>query len=214
MLLSVFCWLNHSNLFLRVKVESQSVNKPLGKIHTFHILAILGNVFVCLLTFHCHRLHLKLFIASEGQHVKRTLYKCKWVTWCVGLCLAGSLLLHLLDWVRLHKADVDEKAREVLQGESPAQHRAYWDVVLWPLILHQPLQQKPTRFWCTVFNPLILCRCRWWVLSCRAVWTRLGRFFRNRLLYSRRPEPCISSWTTCCTKCLCLMWGPHLSWSI
>ncbi|XP_060760323.1 nuclear pore complex protein Nup85 isoform X2 [Neoarius graeffei] len=43
---------------------------------------------------------------------------------------AGSLLLHLLDWVRLHKADVDEKAREVLQGESPAQHRAYWDVVM------------------------------------------------------------------------------------
>ncbi|KAF7686403.1 nuclear pore complex protein Nup85 [Silurus meridionalis] len=43
---------------------------------------------------------------------------------------AGSLLLHLLDWVRLHKADVDEKAREVLQSESPARHHAYWDVVI------------------------------------------------------------------------------------
>ncbi|XP_072225877.1 nuclear pore complex protein Nup85 [Leuresthes tenuis] len=43
---------------------------------------------------------------------------------------AGSLLLHLLDWVRLHKADVDEKARDVLQSESPAEHRDYWDVVL------------------------------------------------------------------------------------
>uniref|UniRef100_A0A668VFC3 Nuclear pore complex protein Nup85 n=1 Tax=Oreochromis aureus TaxID=47969 RepID=A0A668VFC3_OREAU len=31
---------------------------------------------------------------------------------------AGSLLLHLLDWVRLHKADVDERAREVLQSET------------------------------------------------------------------------------------------------
>uniref|UniRef100_A0A7N8XQN9 Nuclear pore complex protein Nup85 n=1 Tax=Mastacembelus armatus TaxID=205130 RepID=A0A7N8XQN9_9TELE len=41
---------------------------------------------------------------------------------------AGSLLLHLLDWVRLHKADVDEKAREVLQSESAAEHRDYWDV--------------------------------------------------------------------------------------
>uniref|UniRef100_A0A7N6AFW7 Nuclear pore complex protein Nup85 n=1 Tax=Anabas testudineus TaxID=64144 RepID=A0A7N6AFW7_ANATE len=41
---------------------------------------------------------------------------------------AGSLLLHLLDWVRLHKADVDEKAREVLQSESPAEHNDYWDV--------------------------------------------------------------------------------------
>uniref|UniRef100_A0A8C7YI26 Nuclear pore complex protein Nup85 n=1 Tax=Oryzias sinensis TaxID=183150 RepID=A0A8C7YI26_9TELE len=41
---------------------------------------------------------------------------------------AGSLLLHLLDWVRLHKADVDEKARDVLQSDSPAEHRDYWDV--------------------------------------------------------------------------------------
>uniref|UniRef100_A0A8C7SNI7 Nuclear pore complex protein Nup85 n=1 Tax=Oncorhynchus mykiss TaxID=8022 RepID=A0A8C7SNI7_ONCMY len=44
--------------------------------------------------------------------------------------LAGSLVLHLLDWVRLHKADVDEKAREVLASESPAEHQAYWDVVI------------------------------------------------------------------------------------
>uniref|UniRef100_A0AAZ3QM36 Nuclear pore complex protein Nup85 n=1 Tax=Oncorhynchus tshawytscha TaxID=74940 RepID=A0AAZ3QM36_ONCTS len=43
---------------------------------------------------------------------------------------AGSLVLHLLDWVRLHKADVDEKAREVLASESPAEHQAYWDVVI------------------------------------------------------------------------------------
>ncbi|KAK7940284.1 hypothetical protein WMY93_003610 [Mugilogobius chulae] len=43
---------------------------------------------------------------------------------------AGSLLLHLLDWVRLHKADVDEKTRDVLQSESPAEHPNYWDVVV------------------------------------------------------------------------------------
>lgn len=42
---------------------------------------------------------------------------------------AGSLLLHLLDWVRLHKADVYEKAREVLHSENPAEHPDYWDVV-------------------------------------------------------------------------------------
>lgn len=42
---------------------------------------------------------------------------------------AGSVLLHLLDWVRLHKADVDDKAKEVLQSESPAEHCDYWDVV-------------------------------------------------------------------------------------
>uniref|UniRef100_A0A1A8MBP4 Nuclear pore complex protein Nup85 n=2 Tax=Nothobranchius TaxID=28779 RepID=A0A1A8MBP4_9TELE len=43
---------------------------------------------------------------------------------------AGSLLLHLLDWVRLHKSDVDEKAKGVLQSDSPAEHCDYWDVVL------------------------------------------------------------------------------------
>uniref|UniRef100_A0A1A7WRF3 Nuclear pore complex protein Nup85 n=1 Tax=Iconisemion striatum TaxID=60296 RepID=A0A1A7WRF3_9TELE len=43
---------------------------------------------------------------------------------------AGSLLLHLLDWVRLHKSDVDEKAKEVLLSDSPAEHRDYWDVVV------------------------------------------------------------------------------------
>lgn len=43
---------------------------------------------------------------------------------------AGSLLLHLLDWVRLHKADVDEKAKDVLQSSSPADHHNYWDVVV------------------------------------------------------------------------------------
>ncbi|XP_062872524.1 nuclear pore complex protein Nup85 [Trichomycterus rosablanca] len=43
---------------------------------------------------------------------------------------AGLLLLHLLDWVRLHKSDVDEKAREVLQSDSPTRHQAYWDVVM------------------------------------------------------------------------------------
>ncbi|KAG9343902.1 hypothetical protein JZ751_013289 [Albula glossodonta] len=43
---------------------------------------------------------------------------------------AGALQLHLLDWVRLHKADVDEKAREVLQSESPAEHSAFWDVAI------------------------------------------------------------------------------------
>ncbi|XP_026076510.1 nuclear pore complex protein Nup85-like isoform X1 [Carassius auratus] len=43
---------------------------------------------------------------------------------------AGSLLLQLLDWVRLHKSDVDTRAREVLQSENPALHRSYWDVVI------------------------------------------------------------------------------------
>ncbi|XP_077388319.1 nuclear pore complex protein Nup85 [Festucalex cinctus] len=43
---------------------------------------------------------------------------------------ADALLLHLLDWVRLHKGDVDDKATHVLQSESPAEHRSYWDVVV------------------------------------------------------------------------------------
>uniref|UniRef100_A0A8C6LXB5 Nuclear pore complex protein Nup85 n=1 Tax=Nothobranchius furzeri TaxID=105023 RepID=A0A8C6LXB5_NOTFU len=38
---------------------------------------------------------------------------------------AGSLLLHLLDWVRLHKSDVDEKAKGVLQSDSPISFFAF-----------------------------------------------------------------------------------------
>uniref|UniRef100_A0A8C4Z0X7 Nuclear pore complex protein Nup85 n=1 Tax=Gadus morhua TaxID=8049 RepID=A0A8C4Z0X7_GADMO len=53
----------------------------------------------------------------------------------------GSLLLHLLDWVRLHKADVDEKAQEVLQSESPTEHHGYWDVVSATKTLHSYLMQ-------------------------------------------------------------------------
>ncbi|TKS91869.1 Nuclear pore complex protein [Collichthys lucidus] len=43
---------------------------------------------------------------------------------------AGSLLLHLLDWVRLHKADVDEKAREVLANRDMFR---VWQVVSYVL---------------------------------------------------------------------------------
>jgi hypothetical protein len=39
--------------------------------------------------------------------------------------------------VRLHKADVDEKAQEVLQSESPTEHHGYWDVVSATKTLHR-----------------------------------------------------------------------------
>uniref|UniRef100_A0A4W3GDF1 Nuclear pore complex protein Nup85 n=1 Tax=Callorhinchus milii TaxID=7868 RepID=A0A4W3GDF1_CALMI len=42
---------------------------------------------------------------------------------------AGFLLLHLLDWVRLHVCQVDSMAPEVLASDSPTEHRSYWDVV-------------------------------------------------------------------------------------
>uniref|UniRef100_A0A4W3GEP2 Nuclear pore complex protein Nup85 n=1 Tax=Callorhinchus milii TaxID=7868 RepID=A0A4W3GEP2_CALMI len=41
---------------------------------------------------------------------------------------AGFLLLHLLDWVRLHVCQVDSMAPEVLASDSPTEHRSYWDV--------------------------------------------------------------------------------------
>lgn len=43
---------------------------------------------------------------------------------------AGSLLLHLLDWVRLHVCEVDSMAQDVLSSESPTKHDKYWDVVI------------------------------------------------------------------------------------
>uniref|UniRef100_A0A674DSK8 Nuclear pore complex protein Nup85 n=1 Tax=Salmo trutta TaxID=8032 RepID=A0A674DSK8_SALTR len=79
----------------------------------------------------------KLF--NESHHIFSELYHNDFLVELIwNLCEvlfidaapAGSLVLHLLDWVRLHKADVDEKAREVLASESPAEHQAYWDVVI------------------------------------------------------------------------------------
>uniref|UniRef100_A0A8D0L709 Nuclear pore complex protein Nup85 n=1 Tax=Sphenodon punctatus TaxID=8508 RepID=A0A8D0L709_SPHPU len=42
---------------------------------------------------------------------------------------AGPLLLHLLDWVRLHVCDVDNLVREVLNSENPSKHKQFWNVV-------------------------------------------------------------------------------------
>ena len=42
---------------------------------------------------------------------------------------AGSLLCHLLDWVRLHVCDVDNMVCDVLRSESPAKHENFWNVV-------------------------------------------------------------------------------------
>ncbi|XP_039596299.1 nuclear pore complex protein Nup85 isoform X1 [Polypterus senegalus] len=43
---------------------------------------------------------------------------------------AGTLLLHLLDWVQVHNAGVDDEAQELLHSEDPAQHPKFWDVVI------------------------------------------------------------------------------------
>lgn len=43
--------------------------------------------------------------------------------------LAGPLLLHLLDWVRLHVCDVDNMVCDVLKSESPAKHENFWNAV-------------------------------------------------------------------------------------
>ncbi|XP_034960334.1 nuclear pore complex protein Nup85 [Zootoca vivipara] len=42
---------------------------------------------------------------------------------------AGSLLRHLLDWVRLHVCDVDNMLCDVLRSESPAKHENFWNVL-------------------------------------------------------------------------------------
>ncbi|XP_015266227.1 PREDICTED: nuclear pore complex protein Nup85 isoform X2 [Gekko japonicus] len=42
---------------------------------------------------------------------------------------AGPLLLHLLDWVRLHVCDVDNMVCDVLKSESPAKHENFWNAI-------------------------------------------------------------------------------------
>ncbi|XP_045841516.1 nuclear pore complex protein Nup85 isoform X2 [Meles meles] len=42
---------------------------------------------------------------------------------------AGPLLLHLLDWVRLHVCEVDSLLADVLGSESPSKHDSFWKLV-------------------------------------------------------------------------------------
>ncbi|KAI5283052.1 nuclear pore complex protein Nup85 isoform X2 [Manis pentadactyla] len=42
---------------------------------------------------------------------------------------AGPLLLHLLDWVRLHVCEVDSLSADVLGSENPSRHESFWNLV-------------------------------------------------------------------------------------
>ncbi|XP_016067906.1 PREDICTED: nuclear pore complex protein Nup85 isoform X2 [Miniopterus natalensis] len=42
---------------------------------------------------------------------------------------AGPLLLHLLDWVRLHVCEVDSMLADVLGSENPNTHKNFWNLV-------------------------------------------------------------------------------------
>ncbi|XP_044103389.1 nuclear pore complex protein Nup85 isoform X1 [Neovison vison] len=42
---------------------------------------------------------------------------------------AGALLLHLLDWVRLHVCEVDSLLADVLGSENPSKHDSFWKLV-------------------------------------------------------------------------------------
>ncbi|XP_069337804.1 nuclear pore complex protein Nup85 isoform X2 [Eulemur rufifrons] len=41
---------------------------------------------------------------------------------------AGPLLLHLLDWVRLHVCEVDSLSADVLGSENPSKHENFWNL--------------------------------------------------------------------------------------
>uniref|UniRef100_A0A2I2YIJ3 Nuclear pore complex protein Nup85 n=1 Tax=Gorilla gorilla gorilla TaxID=9595 RepID=A0A2I2YIJ3_GORGO len=41
---------------------------------------------------------------------------------------AGPLLLHLLDWVRLHVCEVDSLSADVLGSENPSKHDSFWNL--------------------------------------------------------------------------------------
>ncbi|XP_034497034.1 nuclear pore complex protein Nup85 isoform X2 [Ailuropoda melanoleuca] len=43
---------------------------------------------------------------------------------------AGPLLLHLLDWVRLHVCEVDSLLADVLGSENPSKHESFWKLIM------------------------------------------------------------------------------------
>uniref|UniRef100_A0A2K5M1S5 Nuclear pore complex protein Nup85 n=1 Tax=Cercocebus atys TaxID=9531 RepID=A0A2K5M1S5_CERAT len=49
---------------------------------------------------------------------------------------AGHLLLHLLDWVRLHVCEVDSLSADVLGSENPSNHDSFWNLSLGGMMSH------------------------------------------------------------------------------
>uniref|UniRef100_A0A2K6PUS2 Nuclear pore complex protein Nup85 n=1 Tax=Rhinopithecus roxellana TaxID=61622 RepID=A0A2K6PUS2_RHIRO len=49
---------------------------------------------------------------------------------------AGHLLLHLLDWVRLHVCEVDSLSADVLGSENPSNHDSFWNLGLGGMTSH------------------------------------------------------------------------------
>lgn len=47
----------------------------------------------------------------------------------MSLSSAGPLLLHLLDWVRLHVCEVDSLSADVLGSDNPSKHESFWNLV-------------------------------------------------------------------------------------
>uniref|UniRef100_H0WIZ5 Nuclear pore complex protein Nup85 n=1 Tax=Otolemur garnettii TaxID=30611 RepID=H0WIZ5_OTOGA len=54
---------------------------------------------------------------------------CQLVCVNESLLPAGPLLLHLLDWVRLHVCEVDSLSADVLGSENPSKHESFWNLV-------------------------------------------------------------------------------------
>ncbi|XP_069608268.1 nuclear pore complex protein Nup85 [Ranitomeya imitator] len=79
---------------------------------------------------------------------------------------AGSLLVLLLDWIRLHASDIDSIAEEVLQSENPLQHDRFWDLITGyvlqarmdearQLLAKQAAASSSTRSMCRVLDDLL-----------------------------------------------------------
>ncbi|XP_067913904.1 nuclear pore complex protein Nup85 isoform X2 [Heterodontus francisci] len=43
---------------------------------------------------------------------------------------AGSLMMHLLDWIRLHVCQVDAMSDQVMASDNPVEHLYFWNVVI------------------------------------------------------------------------------------
>lgn len=99
--------------------------------------------------------------------------------WQESLSPAGPLLLHLLDWVRLHVCEVDSLSADVLGSENPSKHESFWNLV------RPPCRPGPRAFHVVFFvsvltgKPVVgdgACVHLAWLLSLR-LWDALRSFF-------------------------------------
>ncbi|XP_044154298.1 nuclear pore complex protein Nup85 [Bufo gargarizans] len=118
------------------KSEEEAASSRTRKAHLVHVSKRYRSVLQACMQ-EMHKVASSTRDATQSAKYSEQLSILSAMELCWNLCeilfieaaTAGSLLVLLLDWVRLHSSDIDSAAEDVLQSENPLQHERFWDVI-------------------------------------------------------------------------------------